>query len=586
MRSWKRNEVVYDVFTLFNELDLLEIRLNLLEPFVDRFVIVEATETFSGKPKPLYFQEHRERFRRFSNKIVHYVVDDTPKDERDARQRIAHPGTSNLDRQILTQALSSDNVTKGVLHWFKEFYQKECIRKALVGLHDRDICYISDVDEIWNPAAVFEPSDDDIYKLRQHVYAYYLNNRSSEPWAGTLVTRYRNVKNACLNHLRTASKTHYTYIENGGWHFTNQGGIGSIWAKIEASYGSEDLNRPGIKSKVAQRMARNQDYIGREFIFSLDETGLPEFLLQNRERYRSMFLPADPRSSNPQRDTIVIRMQGGLGNQLFQYALGRALELAHHRTVRYDLSWFGNQQLRRYELDRFRTLVPFATAEQIERARRRPFWARALDAVRARIPTTYRTGFDPAVLRTNAPAYLDGYWQSERYFADISDQLRTELTVANAPEGRNAEELHRILQEPTVSLHVRRGDYVADRRANAFHGTASLDYYRRALDQIRSIQPDARLLVFSDDIPWVRTNVQTDFPTTYVDWNGPEQAYEDLRLMAACRHHIIANSSFSWWGAWLDPSPQKLVLAPERWYSDPAVRTVDHIPISWVTVPS
>jgi len=292
------------------------------------------------------------------------------------------------------------------------------------------------------------------------------------------------------------------------------------------------------------------------------------------------------RSANGSPDVIVIRVQGGLGNQLFQYALGRALELAHHRSVRYDLSWFGNQKLRRYELDRFRTRVSLATAEQIERARQRPLLARALDAVRARIATTYRTGFDSAVLRTIGPAYLGGYWQSERYFADISDQLRAELTVANAPEGRNAEQLHRILQEPTVSLHVRRGDYVADRRTNAFHGTASLDYYRRALDRIGSIQADAHLLVFSDDIPWVRANLQTDFPITYVDWNGPEQAYEDLRLMAACRHHIIANSSFSWWGAWLDPSSRKLVLAPERWYSDPTVRTVDLIPKSWVTVPS
>lgn len=217
--------MVYDIFTFFNELDLLEIRFNILNDHVDRFVIVEARETFSGHPKPLYFEINKARYAKWEHKIIHYVIENIPADETDLRSRLGKKNLDDLDREIIRLNLTSDNIPHGQIHWLKEFYQKENIKNALVNLRDDDRCFISDVDEIWNPSARIDFSRNDIFKLRQFVYSYYLNNRSNEPWAGTLVTKYKNIKNSCLNHLRTVAKTSYNYVNNGGWHFTNQGGL-------------------------------------------------------------------------------------------------------------------------------------------------------------------------------------------------------------------------------------------------------------------------------------------------------------------------------------------------------------------------
>jgi beta-1,4-mannosyl-glycoprotein beta-1,4-N-acetylglucosaminyltransferase len=287
--AYRKYIKLYDIFTFFNELDLLEIRLNILYPYVDYFVIIEATQTFSGQPKQCAFSENQKRFEKFKDKILHYVIDDTPSDENELQARLNDPNISALDKEIISNALTSDNVPKGIVHWLKEFYQKESIKKALVKLNENDVCFVSDVDEIWNPEVVIDYRKDDIFKLRQTVYAYYFNNRSSEPWHGTLVTKYKNIKLGCLNHLRTVTKTPYTYIENGGWHFTNQGGAEQIKHKVEATYSADDYNNENVKSKIQERMVKNKDYIGRKFKFKLDERGLPNYILENRVKYSSYF---------------------------------------------------------------------------------------------------------------------------------------------------------------------------------------------------------------------------------------------------------------------------------------------------------
>ncbi len=278
---------LYDVFTFFNEFDLLEMRLNILDPYVDYFIIVESTETFSGLSKPLYYAENKDRFKQWHHKIIHHVIDDTPIDRADLEKRF-HPNTDILERQIIEDALTSDNVPENQIHWLKEFYQKENIKKALNGLRDNDICFVGDVDEIWNPDVLIDYRRNDIFKLKQKVYAYYLNNRSSEPWAGTLITKYINIKRNCLNHLRTKSKTRYTYINDGGWHFTNQGGANQIRKKLE-SYGHQEFNNNTIKSQIEQHMRDNKDFVGRNFTFWTDETELPQYLIENKEKYSSFF---------------------------------------------------------------------------------------------------------------------------------------------------------------------------------------------------------------------------------------------------------------------------------------------------------
>jgi len=151
---------IYDIFTFYNELDLLELRLEMLNDCVDHFVIIECVETFSGKPKPLYYEENKQRFAKYHHKIIHHITYDPPKSFDDLRARILDPNSDELMKQICIQALTSSNVPAGELHWLKEFYQKENIRRALVGLEDDDICFITDLDEIWNPELDYTGIDD------------------------------------------------------------------------------------------------------------------------------------------------------------------------------------------------------------------------------------------------------------------------------------------------------------------------------------------------------------------------------------------------------------------------------------------
>ncbi len=273
IKNYKKKIKIYDIFTYNGEEDILEIRLNILYDTVDQFIIVEAPTTFSGLDKPLYFQEQKERFQPFLSKIKYFVIDDYPNNQ-----------------ELLKLADSSSNVPKnGPEHWRREFYQKESIKKTLTHLRDEDICYVGDVDEIWNPETLVDYTKDDIFKLRQEVYTYYLNNKSSEPWAGTMVTKYKNIKNYCLNHLRTASKTRYTYIKNGGWHFTSMGGIDEVRRKLNASYTKDSYNTNEVQEKLEERFGK-KDYIGRsKFKFWVDETNLPKYVLDNKERYKNLF---------------------------------------------------------------------------------------------------------------------------------------------------------------------------------------------------------------------------------------------------------------------------------------------------------
>lgn len=270
--NYRKKIKIYDIFTYNGEADILEIRLNILKDAVDQFIIVESPTTFSGKPKPLYFKEQEGRFSPFLSKIKYFVIDDYPN-----------------DKELCMLADTSPNVPKGgPEHWRREFYQKESIKKALVHLKDDDVCFIGDVDEIWNPEIVIDYSKDDIFKLRQKVYAYYLNNRSNERWAGTLVTKYKNIKNNCLNHLRTESQTAYTFIKGGGWHFTSIGGIGEVRRKLNDSYTEESYNTEDVRKKLEERFGK-KDYIGRNFKFWIEENDLPEYILKNKDKYRGFF---------------------------------------------------------------------------------------------------------------------------------------------------------------------------------------------------------------------------------------------------------------------------------------------------------
>jgi hypothetical protein len=190
--------------------------------------------------------------------------------------------------------------------------------------------------------------------------------------------------------------------------------------------------------------------------------------------------------------------------------------------------------------------------------------------------------FDPSVLGLHGTLYLDGHWQSEKYFKDIEQIVRKELTLKTILDTRNRVIADRICSSNSVSIHVRRGDYYHIPRVYEVHGVLPLDYYRKAISLVRTNVERPHFYVFSDEPEWARVNLDFVHPLTVVDTNTTDQAHEDLRLMSLCKHHITANSTFSWWAAWLCTHSDKIVCVTERWFKKDGVNTQDLIPSSWI----
>jgi Glycosyl transferase family 11 len=180
-------------------------------------------------------------------------------------------------------------------------------------------------------------------------------------------------------------------------------------------------------------------------------------------------------------------------------------------------------------------------------------------------------------------SYLMGYWQSEQYFADIANIIREDFTFKLPMSQQNAELAKQINQVNAVSLHIRRGDYANNPETMATYGLCSLDYYKEAIRYIVERVNAPHFFIFSDDINWVKNNLKIDYPYQYVDHNHGTESYNDMRLMSLCKHHIIANSSFSWWGAWLNRNPEKLVVAPQKWFAN-ELNVDDLFPRGWITL--
>lgn len=284
---------------------------------------------------------------------------------------------------------------------------------------------------------------------------------------------------------------------------------------------------------------------------------------------------------------VIVRLEGGLGNQLFQYAAARSLALATGRDLLLDTSAYRADRLRSYQLDRFaiaarplrRSDIPFFRLRRSRLGAILPRRCR-MEIVREAFPARVPVWPEAPVEGAGTP-YLIGYWQSERYFAAIADTIRREVRVNAAPEGRNARVLDEIAAGDAVAIHVRRGDYVSNPAATAYHGLCGLEYYEAAIRRLAGSVPRPHCFVFSDDLDWVRTNLDTGHPTTFVGHNT-DTPWEDLRLMAACRHFIVANSSFSWWGAWLGEWPGKQVIAPARWFRADHGGEGEIVPAEWL----
>lgn len=282
---------------------------------------------------------------------------------------------------------------------------------------------------------------------------------------------------------------------------------------------------------------------------------------------------------------------GGLGNQLFQYALGRRIAYFENVPLKLDLTWFDSYALRKYSLQYFNITDEVASCDEISLLKgssHKKLILSVSQILEKFLPYYKRSfirersySFDPNLFRTSKDVYLDGYWQSEKYFEDIGDIIHKEFTLKHKPEKANVDMARHIQNTESVSLHIRRGDYVSNTKTNQVHGSCSLDYYYRAIEKMTDVIDRPNFFVFSDDPLWVKENLKVSHPVTFVVHNGFDKDYEDLRLMSLCQHHIIANSTFSWWGAWLCENKKKMVFAPDKWFNSSEFDTKDLIPASW-----
>ncbi len=287
---------------------------------------------------------------------------------------------------------------------------------------------------------------------------------------------------------------------------------------------------------------------------------------------------------------IVTRITHGLGNQLFQYAAGRALAHRLGTDLALDPRMYLADKIRRFGLDPFaidvKPVDPQSLPPSVHDRKMSHYLWRYLKWGRFKPAVERSLDYDPAFRDLPDNVYLKGYWQSERYFADIPDIIRRDLALKSPPSAQNARLIDDIRHRPSISLHIRRGDYVPNFPGMTVNNTLLLDYYAKGAEHLATeLAIDPVFYVFSDDTDWARQNLRLPFETVFVVHNDNDTApHEDLRLMSSCAHHIIANSTFSWWGAWLNPSPVKRVIAPAQWTRNPRDIKQDILPAGWTVL--
>lgn len=283
---------------------------------------------------------------------------------------------------------------------------------------------------------------------------------------------------------------------------------------------------------------------------------------------------------------MIVKLKGGIGNQMFQYAFGRAQSIRLGSPLFLDIEGYKHQAktdtLRLYELDNFN--IEAKTIEYHINTSKNLF----KKIIKRLYPEKIYSFDQNAIKNIKADSYLEGWWQTEKYFSDIGDTIRKELSLKK-PFSIGADTIASEirLSKKSVSLHIRRGDYVSNAYASAYHGTTGLEYYKNALHSVISkIGSDSmKLFIFSDDTGWAKEHmpsiVAPNIQVTYVsDKAIPD--FEEVILMSMCRHNIIANSSFSWFGAWLNENPDKIVIAPKQWLLGKKIDTRDAVPEKWI----
>jgi hypothetical protein len=292
---------------------------------------------------------------------------------------------------------------------------------------------------------------------------------------------------------------------------------------------------------------------------------------------------------------IVIKLNGGLGNQLFQYAFGRYLASLFKTNVKFDLQFNSNGEnytLRELGLTKFKIDLDIASHEEINNYKlfKNSYLSRFERKLSQLIPfINKRISVEKPFEKIRSfrdNCYYDGYWQSENYFKPIKDIIRKDLTLNFDLDEANKKFATEISKSTTsISLHVRRGDYLSIESNAKIFNVCDLDYYLRAIEIVKEKIPSPIFYIFSDDIIWAK-EIFKDNNFKIVDIN-PNNPNADMYLMSQCKHNIIANSTFSWWGAWLNTNNQKLVIAPNKWYLNNKLNTKcvrNLIPENWLVI--
>lgn len=292
---------------------------------------------------------------------------------------------------------------------------------------------------------------------------------------------------------------------------------------------------------------------------------------------------------------ICVEINGGLGNQMFQYACGRALALKHKTPLVLSFSHLNQRSKgttkRSFELDVFRINITEASVADLKKLK--PILYRAANVFAFKLGfkgiqmSKYfienKFSYEHNIKKVGKDCYLSGYWQSPKYFDSIASLIRKEFSFHKPLDDRNIEIASLIKRDNSVSLHIRRTDF-KNTKSNITHGICSLDYFDKAIKFISTKIRDPHFFVFSDDINWAKENLKLPYQLTFISGNNGDKSYIDLQLMSLCKHNIIANSSFSWWGAWLNSNENKIVIAPKTWFFNETLnnQTNDLIPEEWI----
>lgn len=267
---------------------------------------------------------------------------------------------------------------------------------------------------------------------------------------------------------------------------------------------------------------------------------------------------------------IVVRVEGGLGNQMFQAAFGLNLASQHQTEMVLDLSSYADKPAHGYLLDKFdlqtRTLRPEEDAYLPRRYQNQSqsAWPDWLVPTRLKRVREKPFGFSDHYLRASDNSYLVGYWQSERFFGPIASEVRNQFRLRDGLSDKGRKLWDRLVNAGSMAVHIRRGDYLTNPQATAIYRNLSLDYYRRAVLARLTERTGVEVTVFSNDIAWCQEQLNLPCPTHFVtDSAGP---HEELIAMAAAESIVIANSTFSWWAAWLCSRAEPRIFAPRKWF--------------------